>query len=115
MEQLLLAVESPVAHRFFPQAGIWRSYALAIVGFVRRTPFDFPAIVPKGYEKFFTPYIAYMSATTPELREAARLEMARSFGQRNVDRRFKDWEGLDGDGEKPVKWDFRAFTLGLVA
>jgi len=114
MEQLLSAVDSPQARRYFPQSGIWRSYASAIVAFVRLMPFAGPSPKPKGYEKFFSPYIAYMSTVNQEVREAARLDMARSFIQRNADRRFKDWYGLDGDGEKPVNWDFRAFTIGLV-
>src|SRR5262245_8908461 len=58
MDQLLLAVESPLAHRFFPQAGIWRQYALAIVAFVRCQSFAAGPIKPKGYEKFFVPYIS---------------------------------------------------------
>jgi hypothetical protein len=112
--QLVRAVESPVACSYFPISGIWRSYASAIVSFVRKQPVTVAIPRPKGYEKFYVPYLAFMSAATREEREAALKEIEASFHQRNKDRRCKDWLGLDGDGETPVRWDFRSFTLAMV-
>lgn len=114
-ESLIRAVQSEVARTYFPVSGLWRAYAAVLMSFIRMEPVNLPTLKPKGYEKFYAPYIAFMVAPSPESRAIARQEIDVSFQQRNKDRRYKDWVGLDGDGEKPVKWDFRLFTLELWA
>ena len=109
--QLLRAVESPLAQSFFPLSGIWRSYALALVNLHRggNTLVTLPK--PKGHDKYYLPYVRYMTVTEVQGLAAARVAIAESFEARNRDRRFTDWIGLDGDGEKPVRWDFRMFAI----
>jgi hypothetical protein len=112
--QLVRAVESEAAGRYFPQARIWRSYASTLVSLVRKQTVVLPSLKPKGYEKVYVPYFEFMAATTGEQRGIARQQIEASFQLRNKDRRYIDWVGLDGDGEKPVNWDFRLFTLELL-
>jgi len=111
LRQLLRAVESPVAASYFPLSGIWRSYAAALVNLHRggSTPVTIPK--PKGHEKYYLPYVRYMTAAGVQEMDAARVAVAESFEARNRDRRFTDWLGLDGDGERPVRWDFRLFAI----
>lgn len=109
--RLLRAVESPLVLKFFPLSGIWKSYAAALVNLHRGNQAS--AAIPKarGHEKYYLPYIRYMIAATRSEGEEARAAMAESFESRNRDRQFKDWYGLDGDGEQPVRWDFRRYAI----
>lgn len=111
MRQLLRSVESPLVVRFFPLSGIWRNYAAAVVNFHRRTPAKIELPEGKGFEKYYVPYIAYMCAADPQEADDARVAIAEGFEARNRDRRLKDWLGLDGDGERPVRWDSRCFAI----
>jgi hypothetical protein len=108
---LLRAIEDRTVADFFPLSGIWRHYAAALVKFHRGEPCERQAMKPKGYEKFMVPYVAYMCSATEEEREQAKAHAAKSFSERNADRRYIDWVGLDGDGKKPTRWDFRMFAL----
>jgi hypothetical protein len=38
-------------------------------------------------------------------------EVERAFKARNQDKRLIDWRSIDGDGKRPVKWDFRRQAL----
>lgn len=110
-ESLLRAIESKAVAKYFPLNGIWRHYATALAKYHRGVQCELPAMKPKGYEKFMIPYISYMSATSEEERALAKIDVAKSFSERNADRRYVDWVGLDGDGKKPTRWDFRMFAL----
>jgi hypothetical protein len=111
LHQLLRAVDSPLAASYFPLSGIWRSYAATLVNLHRgvNTPVALPK--PKGHEKYYLPYVRYMAAADALELAAARAGVAESFESRNRDRRFTDWMGLDGDCEKPVRWDFRLYSI----
>jgi hypothetical protein len=111
MRQLLRAVESPLAVSYFPLSGIWRSYAVALVNLHRGVNTQVALPKPKGHEKYYLPYVRYMTAPDAQELDAARVALAESFAARNQDRRFTDWIGLDGDWEKPVRWDFRLFAI----
>ena len=111
LTQLLRAVESPLAARHFPLSGIWRSYAAALVNLYRRVSTEEALPKAKGHEKYYLPYVRYMTAANADEEKAARVAVVESFEARNRDRRFTDWIGLDGDGEKPVRWDFRLFAI----
>jgi hypothetical protein len=111
VEELLRAVESAHAARFFPLCGVWQGYAAAVVAYYRGTHAELPVTKAKGYEKFMLPYIRYMCARTDEGRAAARVEAVQSFSLRNADHRLTDWIGLDGDGKQPVRWDFRLYAI----
>jgi hypothetical protein len=111
LQQLLRAVASPLAVSYFPLTGIWRSYAAALVNLHRGGNTQVALPKPKGHEKYYLPYVRYMSATDPQELDAARVAVAESFEARNRDRRFTDWIGLDGNGEKPVRWDFRLYAI----
>jgi hypothetical protein len=117
MQQLLRAVDSQLVVKFFPLSGIWKSYATALVNLHRGSRAEVAMPKAKGYEKFFLPYIRYMGATNPQEVEDAKIAIAESFETRNRDRRLRDWIGLDGDGEKPVHWDFRFYAIeaGLIS
>ncbi len=100
LRRLLRAVESTLAASYFPLSGIWRSYAAALVNLHRGTSNPVALPKPKGNEKYYLPYIRYMIAMDAlEVRDA-RPAVMESFETRNRDRRFTDWYGLDGDGEK---------------
>lgn len=111
LQQLLRAVESPLAVSYFPLSGIWRAYAAALVNSHRGSSSQVALPKPKGHEKYYLPYVRYMTAANAQELDAARVAAAESFEARNRDRRFTDWIGLDGDGEKPVRWDFRLFAM----
>ena len=111
MQQLVRAVASPLAKSHFPLSGIWRSYAAALVNLHRgeRAQIDVPKA--KGYEKYYLPYVQLMVAADEMQIGTARAAIAESFSTRNRDRRFTDWFGLDGDGQSPVRWDFRLYAI----
>lgn len=111
LRQLLRAVESQLAASYFPLSGIWRSYAAALVNLHQggNAPLTLPK--PRGFEKYYMPYVRYITAKDTDELDAARMAVAESFESRNRDRRFTDWIGLDGDGGRPVKWDFRLFAI----
>jgi hypothetical protein len=111
MKRLLRAVESPLAARQFPLSGIWRSYTAALVNLHRAISTHIPLPKAKGHEKYYIPYVSYMTATNAEEKEAAGVAVAQSFADRHRDRQFIDWLGLDGDSEKPVRWDFRLHAI----
>ncbi|QDU89456.1 hypothetical protein Pla175_28460 [Pirellulimonas nuda] len=108
---LAKAALSPHAAKFFPNSGIWKPYAVAVSAFLWGESLDLPPCKPKGYEKHMVPYIDFMMASTEDERRQAKQGIADSFEVRNRDRRCRDWFGLDGDGEQPVKWDLRLYTL----
>jgi hypothetical protein len=110
-ELLLRAIESTTVTDFFPLTGFWGHYATALAKFHRGVQCELPAMKPKGYQKFMVPYVSYMCSATDGERVQAKLEAAKSFAERNADRRYVDWVGLDGDGKKPTRWDFRMFAL----
>jgi hypothetical protein len=111
LQQLLRAVESPRAANYFPLSGIWRSYAAALVNLHRGASTEVVLPKPKGHEHYYLPYVLLMTAVDAQGMANARVAVAEGFEARNRDRRFTDWVGLDGDGEKPVRWDFRLFAI----
>jgi hypothetical protein len=111
LQQLLRAVESPVAASYFPLSGIWRAYGAALVNFHRGGSTQVALPKPKGHEKYYLPYVQYMTTADAQELDAARFAVAESFEARNRDRKFADWIGLDGDGERPARWDFRLFAI----
>ena len=52
-----------------------------------------------------------MTISDDQEAEPVRATVVESFEARNRDRRFTDWIGLDGDGEQPVRWDFRHYAI----
>lgn len=111
LQQLLRAVESPLAVSYFPLTGIWRAYTAALVSLHRGGSNHVALPKLRGHEKYYLPYVRYMAAQDAQELDAARVAVTESFGARNRDRRFTDWIGLDGDGQKPVRWDFRLFAI----
>ena len=111
LQQLLRAVDSPLARRYFPLSGIWRPYAAALVNLHRGVPTQVALPKPKGNEKYYLPYLRYMTISDDQEAEPVRATVVESFEARNRDRRFTDWIGLDGDGEQPVRWDFRHYAI----
>ena len=96
----------------FPLTPFWRGYATALDGFFTQSTFTFPNIKLKGYEKHWMPYISLMVAITSESDPTdAIAAIDDSFDTRNKDKRLTDWEMIDGDGNVPVRWDFRKATL----
>jgi hypothetical protein len=108
--QIVRAITSPIARRFFPLSGIWRQYADAIQTFVFGVQPATTAIRIKGAERFYAPYVAYLRAQNRAEQELAKRDIQVSFLARNRDKRLVDWHGLDGDGTKPVRWNFRLFS-----
>jgi len=113
MQKLIAPVASQLVRKYWPLSGIWKGYADALVHFVSGTPQPVEVRKPKGAEKLYVPYIDYM-ISVPADREQALAAINNSFERRNRDKRSIDWIGLDGDGTKPVNWDFRLHTLQTV-
>ena len=111
MDALLRAVESVQVAKYFPHSGIWRDYVAALSRYHRGAKRVLPLPKTKGFEKFMLPYIRYMCAGTEEERRIAESAAVKCFAERNADRRYTDWLGLDGDGKKPVRWDFRLYAI----
>ena len=112
---LVRVVASSAVRSRFPLAGIWSAYADALVAFSTLQPSS--AAVPErvsGAAMRYLPYIQFMQAQ-PARQIALTNEMAASFAKWNKDKRATDWLGLDGDGNNPVKWDFRLAALRLGA
>ena len=108
---LIDAASNPIARRHFPLGGIWAGYADALARFLNGCSRTMEVPKPRGFEKFIVPYIHYMCAPDEVERARWRLGILASFARRNRDRRLRDWVGFDGDGERPVKWDFRLYAL----
>ena len=98
--------------KFFPLTKLWKEYAKGFLSLCRGEPFSPADLKLKGYEKYWMPYLALMSAVTNKLDVASACSaIDESFVLRNRDKRLIDWEMIDGDGSHPVQWDFRKFTL----
>jgi hypothetical protein len=109
---LVEAVASAAARKHWPLAGIWSDYGDALVAFTRRSgPVSLPARAISGSAKRYLHYIRFMQAQTAAERDAAAADAQSAFADANRDRRATDWLGLDGDGNSPVKWDFRLSAL----
>ena len=96
----------------FPLTSFWRCYATALNGFVTQSVFVTPDINLKGYEKHWMPYVSLMAAIVNGADTADSIAIIdESFNKRNRDKRLTDWEMIDGDGNVPVRWDFRKATI----
>ncbi len=96
----------------FPLTPFWRCYAKALSGFVTQSSFALPNINLKGYEKHWMPYVFLMAAMVNGADTSDSIAIVdESFNKRNRDKRLTDWEMIDGDGNAPVRWDFRKATI----
>lgn len=106
----------PVVIERVPNTKFWNEYCRAIECFIKREPYNPIPLKLKGYEKYWEPYLLLIEAITKELESDDALSAVEaSFMKRNSDRRLIDWMFLDGDGERPVKWDFRLASLRCAA
>lgn len=109
VEQYVALLLDTSINRSFPHTKFWSAYSQAIAIFcgVPATAGPKPKLV--GYEKFWEPYLDFMAGSIS--REEFSARAATSFAARNQQSRCIDWLNLDGDGKKPVKWDFRYASI----
>ena len=71
-----------------------------------------PTLKAKGYERYLMPYLSLIADLSQNRDTKTVLaEVDQAFQARNRDKRLLDWRTIDGDGKKPVQWDFRRETL----
>jgi hypothetical protein len=109
---MLAAIRSPKVQSHFPVTGFWREFAVGLVCLADRRPYDVPTFTPKGYERYLVSYLSLISDLSHGRDSKASLaEVDSAFQARNRDKRLIDWRTIDGDGKRPVRWDFRCETL----
>ena len=109
----ILAICTDVrVEKHFPPTKFWAEYHRAIECLVSWKPYNPELPKLRGYEKHWVPYLNLIATLTlnHELTDA-RKEIAESFVKRNRDKRLTDWEMIDGDGKRPVQWDFRETSI----
>ena len=109
---LLDAIRSPKVQSHFPLVGFWLEFATGLVRLSERQAYEVPPINPKGYQRYLIPYL-HLIADLSQSRDTkeALAEVDQAFQTRNGDKRLTDWCSIDGDGKRPVRWDFRRETL----
>jgi hypothetical protein len=109
---LVDAIRSFKVQSHFPLVGFWFEFATGLVRLSERQAYDVPPIKAKGYQRYLMPYLHFIADLSQGRDTRASLEeVDRAFQARNGDRRFIDWRSIDGDGKRPVRWDFRRETL----
>lgn len=95
-----------------PLTGFWKEYHRAVGKLVSKQPYTAQIPKVKGYERYWVPYLHLIEDLTNgrDDLESAK-EISESFERRNHDKRLIDWSSHDGDGNNPVRWDFRQFTI----
>lgn len=109
---MLEVLRSPKVQSHFPLTGFWREFAAGLVCLADRQPYDIPSFKAKGYERYLMPYLSLIADLSNGRDTHAILEKVDlAFQTRNQDGRLTDWRAIDGDGKRPVRWDFRRETL----
>jgi hypothetical protein len=109
---MLDVLRSPKVQRHFPLTGFWREFSTGLVCLADRQLYDISPFKPKGYQRYLMPYLSLISDRTYGRDTRATLaEVDLAFQTRNRDKRCTDWHTIDGDGNRPVRWDFRRETL----
>lgn len=109
---LLSIATSSLVATFFPSTPFWSEYNRALNCLVRHESYNPNPLKPKGYEKYWTPYLALIAdATNHLINHETRDDLSASFAKRNRDKRYIDWDMVDGDGKYPVQWDFRERSI----
>lgn len=102
----------PHVRKYFPHSNFWAEYIRA-VGCLRDKE-QYEPVVPKvrGYEKYWVPYLTLIAdLTSSRDSSTSRREITDLFLKRNKDKRLTDWRIIDGDGKRPVQWDFRETSI----
>jgi hypothetical protein len=109
---LLEVTHSEKVLRHFPLTGFWWEFSVGLLCLTDRLHYEFPVLKVKGYEHYLMPYLHLISDMSYGRDKADALsEVERAFKARNQDKRLIDWRSIDGDGKRPVKWDFRRQAL----
>ncbi len=96
----------------FPLTRFWSEYHRAIDCLTSQQQYSPQVANLRGYERYWSYYLALISDLTHARDTAATLqEISHSFAVRNKDTRHVDHAMIDGDGEQPVKWDFRTCSI----
>ncbi len=91
----------------------WNGYAESYAALLDGKPVRVPGFKKlRGEEKYWIHYIELMALLSQGDPPGEKVEELRAlFLKRQSDKRINDWEGLEGDGKRPVKWDFRLEAL----
>ena len=102
----------PVVVARLPKARFWDDYFTALQSVAHRTAFELPTLKLRGPETYWYTCIELARALASGA-DATRFFAATNaaFEKLNRDRRITDWLSVDGDGNKPVKWNLRAESL----
>jgi len=109
---LLNICVDPQVCKFFPHTKFWAEYIRAIGCLRDREQYE--PVVPKvrGYEQYWVPYLTLIAdLTSSRDSSTSRREIKDTFLKRNGDKRLLDWRMIDGDGNRPVQWDFRECSI----
>jgi hypothetical protein len=106
----------PVVVARLPKTRFWDAYFAALQGVARRTAFTLPQLELRGPETYWFRCMELARALARGADPAPYFAAVNAaFEKQNRDRRSTDWLSVDGDGNKPVKWNFRASSLRLAA
>jgi len=109
---MLEAIRSANVRRHFPLTGFWQEFATGLLCLADHEPYNAPTLKAKGYERYLMPYLSLIADLSQNRDTKTVLaEVDQAFQARNRDKRLLDWRTIDGDGKKPVQWDFRRETL----
>ena len=92
---------------------LMRLYTQSFLNAIHKQCFEPPEFKPKGYEKYFLPYLKLFHAIVEgDQLQKVITEVDAAFEKRNKDKRTNDDDyGIDGTGKKPVCWDFRKESI----
>jgi hypothetical protein len=100
------------AETYFPQTHFWSEYYRAMDHLARQEPYAVKLPKVDGYERYWVPYLRLVEVLTNHEQTAhVDAEISQLFGKRNSEKRLIDWSGTDGDGQRPVRWDFREASI----
>lgn len=108
---LAICVDGNVSKRH-PLTKFWQEYYRAIECLSRLNAYEPDLPKTKGYEKYWLPYLSLVSdlVQNRDITDTI-VQLDELFAKRNKDRRLTDWKGHDGDGNQPVRWDFRKASI----
>ena len=98
--------------RVSPLTRFWAEFARGLIVLHDKGHYEAEELKVRGYEYHWKPYLRLISALSKQSGVAIALsEVEQSFQRRNQDKRLLDWRTIDGDGKRPVRWDFRREAL----
>jgi hypothetical protein len=90
----------------------WGAYADGLSALLQERPFGMAGLKLSGFQRSLEPYLHLLAAFAAGADPADALRSVdEAFQKRQVDKRSTDWTGVNGDGNRPVRWDFRRTAI----